>query len=1493
MEGKIIKKKIFHSILILFVVILAIITSLFVAIQDPIIQKFAVRFASGYLSEKTGADIKVGRLAISPDLRLFVDDVVVKDLRGNDLVKVGKLRAKVFVEELLEGKIHLRNVDLSDTEANLITYEGEDKMNFAFLAEAFASDKPKEKESAPLELRIDKISLKNIDFMLWNQNRADSVKTANHLMDYSHLDLDDINLEASDFYIFGDSIRANIANLSAKELSGFELKSFQTDAIVSQSGIRLSGLLMETNNSNFDLDLNMLFSGFDDISNFVDSVVFDATIRPSDIMLSDIGVFADVMFTMPERVNFEGRFTGPIEHFRVDDIKAAIGKSTSFTGSISMHPLDFENGYHTLNIKNMRFTYDDLANFHIPSSTKTIPMPESLRAMNEGRLSLNFKGSYNDFSSDIKLASGVGNIDASITRARNAKGDNNFSGNISAERVKAGTLANASKYVGDLDLNANFSATIPKKGDPELYLDGAVKDAQLLGNHIDEVILDGNMKENLFKGVIMVDDDDLSMDFNGLIDFRDKKHPKSDFVAVIRDADLRALNILKEDSISRISTKLYVNLDGFNLDELEGVVRIDSTTYVDSRGSYFMKSFNGSIVNDNLMMRRINMNCDFFNFEMAGQMNFASLMMTLNEYGDSFVHFPQFEANREDFQKYKKNHDVDQDFMVQLTLKDTNTLSRLLMPSVKIAKNTTLSGTFTSRTNSLNLTLRSKNVQVGGVEINDIELKNFNFMTSAMTTLSVGEVVFAKKDDSDTTAFGLDNVSFFTRMTDDTIFGRLRWDDKLEDHNKSLIEAYFHPHEKGGIFSVTAADVKVNDSVWSISPDNYIDMSDGRTLLSNIMLSHNKQSIRLDGHVPMAEGDTLSVMLRQFDLSNLDLFFKGFDIDGFVSGDAMVSSLKETPMVLANLEVNDLGVNGKLVGDAVIQSEWANDDKAVGLNMHIVNDIRRTLNVTGSYYTARKTDNLDFLVELDSLQLNVLNPLLVGIVTRMQGFGNGKIAVKGSLQQPEIQGRLAIKDGGCKIDYLNTYYSFSPTILVDSKNISFENMVLTDTLGNRAMVEGVIHHDKLKDFNLDLKLYPRDFLALATTSKHNDTFYGTAIASGVIKVNGPFNDIMLDIGAMTRQGTNMTISLNKSATVKDNDFIVFINNAVESEEEETVEEVKKSNFGLKLSVNATDDANLKIILPNDLGTIDATGNGNVQMSTATAEDFKMFGDYTIKGGRFQLSLMDLVTRTFSLKSGGTLSWSGDPTDGRIDATGAYSVRASLSSLGLQVDSTSSNSNVNVECLIHMKGALLNPTFSFGMRLPNASEDITQTVFSIVDTTNQALMQQQALSLLVLNSFQYIGNGVGDMNIVNILGSGMQMNITDNTNLGLKYHAGSVNSYDEYQVALRTQLFQNRLTIETNVGMMTSYDAANASSIVGEVDMYYKLTKDGRLQGHFYNHSNYNSNFNSASFDRRAPYTQGLGLSYSRSFNTLRDLFKKRNAINSSQPLIRPKKKENN
>ena len=1482
-------------------VLLGIVTSLFIAIQDPVFQKFAARYASGYLSEKTGGDIKVGRLLITPDFRVILDDVVVKDLNGSYLASVGTLRTKMNIREALNGTIHLELVELNDVRANLIQYVNEDKFNFAFLADAFKTDKEKP-DKEPLRIIVDHIDIKNLDFIFWNQNKDHPEKTAKHVMDYAHLDIEGINLEAQDFYLFGDSIHAKINALNGKDISGLDLKRFTTDAVVCSQGIFLEGLDAELNDTHIDADVRMLYHDYTAFSNFVDSVVFDATIRPTDIMLSDVGVFAEVMYKMPDRVLFEGRFTGPIEHFSVDDLKAEFGKSTVIEGSLSMHPLDFNDGEHEMNIKRLEFTYDDLVNFYIPSSTKTIPLPESLRPIKSAKALVNFKGSYNNFDSEVHLTSGIGNVDLDVSRQKIGNGDNVFSGRIFADRVNAGMIANAEKYLGSLDLNTDFVVRFPKKGNVDLTMKGNAYQAELMGYTIDEIVLNGDLKENRFKGVVSVDDKVLGLDFNGLVDFNNKKYPVVDFKADISHADLKALKLMKNDSISEISTSIVANLKGFDIDNMEGELHLDNTVYRDGRGTYVMNDFDASILNDNLMQRRINVTCDFFNFEMAGQMNFASLVPSLNEYVDSFVHFPRFEQKREAFLNYARTHDVDQDFIVSLVLKDTKTLSELFMPNLKIAKNTSVNGTYTSRSRQLNLTARTKGVEIGNVSIDDVELRNFNNQEFSYGSLSVGRVEYANITATDTMMIGLDNLSFFTKMGNDTIATRIKWDDVTEaDHNKALIETNFHPHEKGGTVNISGADIVINDSLWNVSPSNFIDIMEGRVNISNLMFSHNQQSLRFDGYVPMNEGDTISLQIRKFDISNFDVLTEnmGLNVDGLISGDALVSNLKADPMVLADLRIDQLGVNGDLVGDVEVESSWDNEDKSVDLEANIFNDDKRMLYAFGSYYTAKEDNNLDFTAVLDSLRLSTLSPVLSGFVSRVQGYGNGTIDINGSVKQPDISGKISITDGGCKIGYLNTFYTFSPTILVDNKTIAFENMVLTDTLGNQARVVGEIKHDRFKDFYLDLKLYPKEFLALATTSKDNDTFYGTAVADGLVTIKGPFSDIYLGIKARTQNGTALTIPLNSTSTVKDNDFIIFITPATDTIGELPEEEMikRKRNFALDLDVDATDVAKLKIMLPGDIGTIDATGNGNVKLNTSTGEALSMYGNYTISSGRFQLTLMNLVTRNFSLMRGGSISWSGKPTDGRINATGVYTVKASLVDLGLQIDSTAMTSNnVNVECLIHLKEALLNPTITFGMRLPNASEDITQTVFSAVDTTNQMVMANQALSLLVFGKFAYAGGSAGadqTMSLAGLLSANYQFAINQNMNVGVSYHSGDYDSYDEYQVALRTELFENRLTIETNVGVMSSNnpEAGGASNIVGEFDLYYKLSKDGRLQAHFYNHSNYNSNFNSFAIDKRAPYTQGLGLSYSRSFPTFRDLFR-RQSKQSNQPLIRPRNQEN-
>lgn len=1485
-------------------VVLGIVTSLFIAIQDPVFQKFAARFASGYLSEKTGGDIKVGRLLITPDFSVYLDDVVVKDLNYNELANVGSLHAKLAFRDALNGIIHLEKVALSDVKASLVQYEGEDKFNFAFLVEAFKTDTLEKPEKEPVYIIVDQIKVENLDFVFWNQNKAQPEKTARHLMDYAHLAFEGINFKARDFYMLGDSIHAKVDALSGKEICGLDVKRLETEAVACSRGIFLDRLIAELNDTRIDADVHMLYNDYTAFSSFVDSVVFDATIRPTDIMLSDIGVFAEIMYKMPDRLLFEGRFTGAIEHFSVDELKAEFGRSTVVEGSLSMHPLDFFDGAHELNIKRLQFTYDDLANFYIPSSTKTIPMPESLRPMNMGKATLNFKGSYNNFVSEIHLVSGIGCVDLDVSLQKTKEDDNIFTGRIDAEGINAGLIANAQKYIGSLDLNADFVARFPKKGNVELTMKGNAYNAEVLGHCINEIVLNGDLKENRFNGAVTVDDKVLDLDFNGLIDFNNKKYPVADFEAVVGHADLRALKLMKDDSISEISTRIVVNMRGFDIDMLEGELHLENTVYRDGRGSYHMDFFDGSIHNDNLMQRRINLTCDFFNFEMAGQMNFASLVPVLYEYGNSFVRFPLFEKDKEAFEKYALTHDVDQDFIVSLVLKDTRTLSRLFMPDLTIAKNSSVNGTFTSRSRQLNLTARTKGIEFGKMSIDNLEIRNFNSREACFGSLSIGHLDWTNITETDTLFVGIDNLSLFTKMANDTIASRIMWDNNDDnDRNKALIETSFHLHETGGIFNIGNANIIINDSLWNVSPDNFIEYSENRVNISNLMFSHNQQSLCLDGYVPMNEGDTISVRLHKFDISNFDVLTQAlnFDADGFVTGNALVSSLKSNPMILADLKIERLGMDGELIGDVGIESSWDNEDKSVDLKANIFNNEKQALHVFGSYYTEKDKDNLDFTAVLDSLRLAILNPVLNGFVSRLHGYGNGTIGIKGSIQQPDIHGKISLTDGGCKIGYLNTFFSFSPTIVVDNKIITLENMELIDTLGNKARVEGQIRHNRFKDFYLDLKLHPRNFLAMATTSKDNDTFYGTAVANGLITIKGPVNDIYLGIKARTQDGTALTIPLNRTSTVQDNDFIVFVTPVADTtealSEEKTVK--KKQNFTIDLDIDATDLAKLKIMLPGDVGTIEASGDGNVKLRTSTTEALSMYGKYTISTGRFQLTLMNLVSRNFSLKKGGYISWTGNPTDGRINATGVYSVKASLADLGIQVDSTSPGSGtVNVECLIHLKEALLNPSISFGMRLPNASEDVIQTVFSVIDTTNQTVMTDHALSLVVLGKFANAGGLAGasqTMNLSNLLSTNLQFGITKNMNVGVSYHSGNIDSYDEYQVALRTELFENRLTVETNVGVLqnNNQNAGNASNIVGEFDLYYKLSKDGRLQAHFYNHSNYNSNLSNFAIDRRAPYTQGLGLTYSKSFPTFRDLFRKKSKQANRPFNARPRNRENN
>ena len=93
------------------------------------------------------------------------------------------------------------------------------------------------------------------------------------------------------------------------------------------------------------------------------------------------------------------------------------------------------------------------------------------------------------------------------------------------------------------------------------------------------------------------------------------------------------------------------------------------------------------------------------------------------------------------------------------------------------------------------------------------------------------------------------------------------------------------------------------------------------------------------------------------------------------------------------------------------------------------------------------------------------------------------------------------------------------------------------------------------------------------------------------------------------------------------------------------------------------------------------------------------------------------------------------------------------------------------------------------------------------------------------------------------------------------------SSDEIEVALSTQLFDDRLLIDGNFGVPTDKSSQQTSAIVGDVQVEYKLTQDGRFRVKAFNRSN-----DVSIIENDVPYTQGIGIFYRKDFNDLKELF---------------------
>ncbi|MBR4937223.1 MAG: translocation/assembly module TamB domain-containing protein, partial [Bacteroidaceae bacterium] len=577
--------------------------------------------------------------------------------------------------------------------------------------------------------------------------------------------------------------------------------------------------------------------------------------------------------------------------------------------------------------------------------------------------------------------------------------------------------------------------------------------------------------------------------------------------------------------------------------------------------------------------------------------------------------------------------------------------------------------------------------------------------------------------------------------TEDQLLASLDWDDSGLHRYRGALSAVTEfggqGSEKEIRTTLIPTTISINDTVWNVASGKF-SWNGNAMSIDRFSLNHEASALTIDGQLAKDTGDSIIADLKNIDVSYiLNLVnFHAVEFGGHATGRATLSSSLKNPMVDARLRVPDFHFNGAYLGDADIRGGWNNREKQIEFDAKMTEEGIGWTTVKGYVSPPRKC--LDLRIGSENTNLAFLNRYVTGIFGDLEGRATGFTRLHGPFKELDFEGKEQARVSAKILATGVTYYLSGGSVDLSAGRFSFNNMDVEDGLGGRGRISGFLGHKHLKDITYDFHLDADNMLVYDKPKSVDMPFFATVYGTGKVNLKGEPGYFTADIDMSPEENTTFTYTIDTPEALGDVGFLSFGNRAVDadsaSHESETDEPVAASGTDIRLNflLDMNENAAMKIIMDEKAGdNISVTGNGIMRASFHNKGDFQMYGTYTVKEGKYRLSIQDFIRKDLEMAEGSKLVFAGNPQRGTLDLKAVYVVNsASLSDLN--IGSSLSESSTRVNCILNIRGEVQNPEVSFDLELPSVSADEMQMVRNLISTEED--MNMQILYLLGVGRF---------------------------------------------------------------------------------------------------------------------------------------------------------------
>ena len=1433
-----------------------------IALTIPEVQTKVAQYFTEKINKKYGVNINIEKVAITVFGGVKLKTVMIRDYKNDTLIYANRINTNINDgKKLLDGDLLFGDLIIDGLALNLKTYKGAKDSNLDHFITAFDTGK---KSTKPFLMTANKVSLLNSRFLLTDDNREVP----------KDLDLKKLNAEMLNFKLSGPNMNADITKMSFLDHRGLFVENLSSKFSYTKKQIKLEKLDLLTQESIFKGNVILSYDR-KDFSDFNNKVQFEIKIDTASLATNDIYYFYSEL-GKNKHFNIKSKIKGTLNDLHATNLNLSDGNKTQIIGDVNFKNL-FGKGvqpfYMKGNFDKISSNYNDLTSL-LPNILGK-KLPSSLKKLGQFNLKGNSEITTKTIDAKFFMTTALGNLKTDLVMKNIDNIDNaSYNGNVILENFNIGSFLNR-KDVGNVSLDIDVNG----KGFTQKYLKtkfyGNVFKIKYNGYTYKNVVVNGNFVKPIFKGQVTVNDPNLLLDFDGIVDLS-KKSNTYDFKAKIGYANLRKLNFMK-DSISNFKGNISTRVSGSTIDNLVGVVNFTNASYQNKKDIYHFYDFELKSSFDQNNVRTIDLNSpDIIEGKVVGKYQFNQLRkMVENSVGSLYTNYKP--------NKIKSGQFLEFNFTIY------NKIIEIFYPGISIGKNTSISGNINSDKDEFKFNFSSPQIAAFENYFDNIkiEIDNKNPLYNTYVQLDSIRTKYYKVKD-----FSLINVT-----QNDTLFFRTEFKggNKGEDfYNLNLYNTL--NKENKNVVGIQKSEVKFKDNLWFINEkDNkenkiVFDKTLSDFTVENIIMSHENEFVSLMGNFQNKYNKDLKLSFHEVDLNKISPALKKFKFDGYLNGDVNIKQKDNIYQPTASLQIDSLKVNNNALGNLNLYITGDNNLSKFLINSTIENENVEAFSAKGSLTVVDKNTLLDMDLNFDKFNLGILSSIGGDVISNIRGFASGAARIDGNVDDLDINGRLYVDDAGLKIDYLNTDYGFEKNTIVDvtRDKFIFRNVTLTDTkYKTQGTLNGNIQHKKFGDWKLDLKIDSQNLLALDTKDSEDAAFFGQAYISGYASIKGPTSSLFIDVNAKSNKGTDIKIPVNDSGSIGSNGYIHFLSPKEKYDLKKGIVETTNYN-GLELNfdLDITRDADIEVILNRDSGHgMKGNGYGTLNLAINTLGKFEMNGDFQVWNGKYNFKYGGLIDKSFDVKKGGTIIWSGDPLRAELNLEAVYKTQANP---GVLLENPSFNKKVPVDVTIGITGNLSNPEPDFNIDFPTVSSVLKSEIQTKLD--DKDVRQKQALVLLSTGSF-LSADGINQTNLVanNLFekASGLFDDLFQDKDskikLGIGYNTASktpgLETNGQFDLNISSQLSE-RITVNGKLGVPVG--GVNESAIVGNVEVQYRVNEDGTLNLRLFNREN-EINY----IGEGVGYTQGLGLSYEVDFDTFQEfvnkIFKKKKVIVFEKP----------